>query len=417
MAKKLIGPFTQLLPLANLPLHGALADNALEIIEKGGIVIEHNRIIDVGPYPTLQEKYGPTVAFVEIDTPAVCMPSYIDCHTHIAFSGDRANDFALRNAGATYLEIAEAGGGIWSTVQHTREASMEELTAGIIERVDALIKQGVTTIEIKTGYGLSVEQEVKTLHAIQLAQKQVLVDLVPTCLAAHMKPRDFEGDAISYLAKMAIELFPILRRENLTNRIDAFVEKSAFSAIEIRPYLRSAEEQGFDITVHADQFTTSGSVIAVEFGAVSADHLEASTENEIRLLACSDTVAVALPGASLGLGCAYTPARRLLDEGAILAIATDWNPGSAPMGQLMVQASILAAAEKLSNAEVFSAVTFRAARALNLSDRGQLKRGQLADFNIYSTSNYQNITYMQGTLLPQQVWKSGKLIYTKGEQL
>src|SRR5690606_17020450 len=164
--------------------------------------------------------------------------------------------------------------------------------------------------------------------------------------------------------------------EYLTNRIDAFVEKSAFSATEIRPYLRSAKEQGFDTTVHADQFTSSGSVIAVELGAASADHLEASTEDEIRLLANSDTVAVALPGASLGLGCAYTPVRRLLDRGAILAIATDWNPGSAPMGQLMIQASILATAEKLSNAEVFSAITFRAARALNLSDRGQLKRGQ-----------------------------------------
>lgn len=417
MAKKLIGPFTQLLPLANMPLHGALADNALEIIEKGGIIIEHNRIVDIGPYSILREKYGSTVAFADIDTPAVCVPGYIDCHTHIAFSGNRANDFALRNAGATYLEIAEAGGGIWSTVQHTRETSEEKLAAHIIERVNTLIKQGITTVEIKSGYGLSIEQEVKTLHAIQLAQKEVLVDLVPTCLAAHMKPQDFDGDATTYLKKMVAELFPILRGENLTNRIDAFVEKSAFSATEIRPYFRKAKEQGFDITVHADQFTTSGSVVAVEFGAVSADHLEASTENEIQILAKSDTVAVALPGASLGLGCVYTPARRLLDEGAILAIATDWNPGSAPMGQLMVQASILAAAEKLSNAEVFSAMTFRAAKALNLSDRGELKRGQLADFNIYSTSNYQNITYMQGTLLPQQVWKNGKLIYTKGEQL
>ncbi|PRD45569.1 imidazolonepropionase [Sphingobacterium haloxyli] len=416
MAKKLLGPFTQLLPLTNLPLHGPLADNVLEIIEYGGIVIEYDRIVEVGPYVALQEKHGPTVTLVEIDTPAVCMPSYIDCHTHIAFGGNRANDYALRNAGATYLEIAEAGGGIWSTVQHTRNASMEALTARIIERVDALIKQGITTIEVKSGYGLSVEQELKTLRAIQQAQKQVPVDLVPTCLAAHMKPRDFAGDASAYLQKMAAELFPVIRRENLTNRIDAFLERSAFSATEIRPYFRNAKEQGFDITVHADQFTTSGSVIAVEFGAVSADHLEASTEKEIQILAKSDTVAVALPGASLGLGCGYTPARRLLDHGAILAIATDWNPGSAPMGQLMIQASILAAAEKLSNAEVFAALTSRAAKALNLADRGQLQRGQLADFNIYATANYQNITYMQGTLLPQQVWKSGKLIYTKGEQ-
>src|SRR5690606_23484605 len=182
----------------------------------------------VGPYATLQEKYSPTITFVEINKPAVCMPSYIDCHTHIAFGGNRAQDFALRNAGATYLEIAEAGGGIWSTVQHTREASTEELAAYVMERVNALIKQGITTIEVKSGYGLSVDQEVKTLRAIQQAQKQVPVDLVPTCLAAHMKPRDFDGDATVYLDKMAAELFPILLNENLTNRIDAFIEKSAF---------------------------------------------------------------------------------------------------------------------------------------------------------------------------------------------
>jgi len=415
MAKKLIGPLVQLLPLADLPLHGALADQALEIIENGGIVVEHGRIVDTGSYSTLVDKYNTDCVLIQLEEPSVCLPSYIDCHTHIAFGGNRANDFALRNAGASYLEIAEAGGGIWSTVQHTRHASVEELTTSIVQRALDLLRQGITTIEVKSGYGLSVEQEVKTLRAIQHAQKQLPVDLIPTRLAAHIKPRDFDGDANSYLEKMATELFPILRQENLTHRIDAFVEKSAFSAEEIRPYYQKAKEQGFDITVHADQFTTSGSAIAVELGAVSADHLEASTEQEIQLLAKSDTVAVALPGASLGLGCAYTPARRLLDEGAILAIATDWNPGSAPMGQLLTQASILATAEKLSNAEVLAAVTYRAAKALNLTDRGTLGKGQLADFNIYATTNYQNITYMQGTLLPQQVWKNGELIYTKGQ--
>src|SRR5690606_18163285 len=139
---------------------------------------------------------------------SVCLPSYIDCHTHIAFGGNRANDFALRNAGASYLEIAEAGGGIWSTVQHTRHASVEELTTSIVQRALDLLRQGITTIEVKSGYGLSVEQEVKTLSAIQHAQKQLPVDLIPTRLAAHIKPRDFDGDANSYLEKMATELFP-----------------------------------------------------------------------------------------------------------------------------------------------------------------------------------------------------------------
>ncbi len=192
--------------------------------------------------------------------------------------------------------------------------------------------------------------------------------------------------------------------------MDAFVERSAFSAEQAKPYYEQAKALGFDLTVHADQFTTSGSKLAVELSAASADHLEASTEEEIQLLAASDVVAVALPAASLGIGCAFTPARRLLDAGASLAIATDWNPGSAPMGKLVASASILASMEKLSNAEVLAAITFRAAKALNLDDRGRLVAGLLADFNIYQTDNYQNITYLQGRLEPHAVWKRGQLV-------
>jgi len=164
---------------------------------------------------------------------------------------------------------------------------------------------------------------------------------------------------------------------------------------------------GFDLALHADQFTPGGSALAVKFGAKSADHLEASTEREISLLANSDTIAVALPGASIGLGCAFTPARKILDQGGALAIASDWNPGSAPMGDLLVQASVLATFEKLSTAEVFAGLTFRAAAALGLEDRGKLKVGQLADFILFPTSDYQDILYHQGKMKPTTVWKRG----------
>lgn len=312
------------------------------------------------------------------------------------------------------MEIAQAGGGIWSTVLHTRAASEKELTDNIINFSKDLLAQGITTIEVKSGYGLSVKEELKILRVIKKAQQSVAVDLIPTCLAAHMKPKDFAGSAVDYLNEIASELFPILKAENLCNRIDAFIEQSAFSADDIEDYFIKAQKMGFDITVHADQFSTSGSKVAVRFNAVSADHLEASTDAEITLLATSNTVAVALPGASIGIGCAFTPARKLLDQGACLAIATDWNPGSAPMGQLMTQATILATAEKLSNAEVFAAITFRAAQALNLSDRGRIRSGEIADFVVYNTDNYQNITYKQGTLKPVQVWKRGTISYTEG---
>lgn len=271
--------------------------------------------------------------------------------------------------------------------------------------------QGVTTIEVKSGYGLEIEQELKILRAIQQANQELPIALVATCLAAHMKPRDYNGSASAYLQYIEEYLYPILIREGLSNRIDAFVEQSAFSVDEIRPYLQSAKDMGFDITVHADQFTSGGAKLACELGAISADHLEATSQKDIDLLGASETVAVALPGASLGLGMNFTPCRKLLDAGAALAIATDWNPGSAPMGQLMAQAAILASAQKLSNAELFAGITFRAAKALNLTDRGSLAPGNRADFIIYQTDSYQNIPYHQGTILPQLVWANGQLVY------
>jgi imidazolonepropionase len=200
----------------------------------------------------------------------------------------------------------------------------------------------------------------------------------------------------------------VLQAENLCTRIDAFVEKSAFSPEEILPYLKKAQQMGFDLTIHADQFSCGGSQVAVTLGARSADHLEASGEVEIQALAQSSTVAVALPGASIGLGMAFTPARKLLDQGAILAIASDWNPGSAPMGDLLTQASILATFEKLSTAEVLAGITFRAAAALGLTDRGKLTIGQLADFILFPTADYREILYQQGKMKPVGVWKKGE---------
>lgn len=406
----LIGPFKQLVSMAELPLKGALKDSQLEVIPSAGIWLEGELIKEISDYSTLKQKIKDQVELIELKGDFVALPGYIDCHTHIAFGGNRANDFAMRNAGSSYLEIAEAGGGIWSTVKHTRACSQEELKQLTVERANYLLAQGITTIEVKSGYGLSVDEELKTLRAIAAADNECKADLLSTCLAAHMLPKDYEGTAEEYLDMITKELFPILKEEHLTTRVDAFVERSAFSAEQAKPYYEQAKALGFDLTVHADQFTTSGSKLAVELSAASADHLEASTEEEIQLLAASDVVAVALPAASLGIGCAFTPARRLLDAGASLAIATDWNPGSAPMGKLVASASILASMEKLSNAEVLAAITFRAAKALNLDDRGRLVAGLLADFNIYQTDNYQNITYLQGRLEPHAVWKRGQLV-------
>jgi imidazolonepropionase len=406
--KKLIGPITQVLTMERLPLKGALKDEQLEIMENAGILIEGKKILEVGSWQRLKKEF-PQAELFELEGNFVAMPGLIDCHTHSCFGGSRAGDFAMRNAGKTYLEIAQAGGGIWDTVTQTRKLSLEDLAQITSKHANRHLSEGVTTIEVKSGYGLSLEEELKMLRAIQLANRSTPADLISTCLAAHIKPRDFEGTNSEYLEHISSELFPILKKEKLTNRIDAFVEKSAFSPEEISPYFRKAKKMGFDLTVHADQFTTGGSEVAVNFGAKSADHLEASGDKEIKLLAKSDTIAVALPGASIGLGCAFTPARKFLDQGGALAIASDWNPGSAPMGDLIAQASILATFEKLSTSEILSGITFRAAAALGLNDRGKLKAGMLADFVLYSTSDYREILYHQGKMKPEMVWKIGSL--------
>ncbi|MFA7686937.1 MAG: imidazolonepropionase [Moheibacter sp.] len=402
---KLIGPFSQILTLSGIPLKGAVKDEQLEIIEDGGILIENGTILKVGNFDLLRNLH-PKVEIQEIIGKNVLLPGFVDSHTHICFGGNRSKDFAMRLNGKTYLEIAESGGGIWSTVTNTRKESKENLVHSTLKKANHLLANGITTIEIKSGYGLSVEDEIKMLEAIHQVKNQSQADIISTFLGAHMKPRDFEGSNSEYLNLLVNEIFPILKSEKLTNRIDIFTEQSAFSVEDSRQYLQKAKENGFEMTIHADQFTPGGSLLAVEFNALSADHLEFSGENEIKALANSDVVATALPGASIGLGMRYTPARKLLDAGACLSIASDWNPGSAPMGDLLTQASILATFEKLSMAEVLSGITFRAAKALNFTDRGTLEAGKLADFVSFPTNDFRDIIYYQGQLKPNKVWKN-----------
>lgn len=411
---KLIGPFKQIITMTGLSLKGAISDDQLQCIEDGGILVKDSNIHSIGNYTELLQLAELHNAEIhKLNGDHTCLPGFIDAHTHICFGGSRANDYAMRNSGKTYLEISKAGGGIWDTVTQTRKATKEKLVKGIIKRGKRHLTNGVTTIEVKSGYGLSITEELKMLQAIKEANESLTPDLISTCLAAHMFPKDYQGSPSAYLNEMGTKLLPKLKAEKLTNRIDAFIEEGAFTPEVIAPYFKKAQELGFDITVHADQFSTGGSKVAVNFNAISADHLEASTATEISVLAKSDVISVALPGASLGLGCAFTPARKILDQGGALAIASDHNPGSAPMGDLLTQAAILGAFQKLSNAEVLAGITFRAAAALNLKDRGQLDSGFLADLSVFHTNDYKEILYNQGNFKPCMVWKKGELVYNK----
>ncbi|SDF63615.1 imidazolonepropionase [Mucilaginibacter pineti] len=401
--KKLIGPFTQILPLTGLPLKGALNDEQLHIIPQGGVLVNDGLIADVRSFEELR-KANPSAQIEEIIGEHVLLPGFVDCHTHICFAGSRAKDYAMRNSGKTYLEIAQSGGGIWDSVTQTRAADEATLTNLLLQRVQRHLAEGITTIEIKSGYGLSMDAELKQLKAIQNAAEKTRAGLIPTCLAAHMVPRDFDGPAQEYLNHILNNLLPVIKQKRLANRVDIFIEQSAFNSSDALYYLSKAKQMGFEVTVHADQFTTGGSEVAIKARAASADHLEASGDYEINLLAKSDTVAVTLPGASLGLGMQYAPARKLLNAGACLAIASDWNPGSAPMGDLLLQAAVMAAAEKLSAAEVYAGLTFRAAQALKLNDRGTLAKGKLADMQAYPCADHREILYQQGKLKPISVW-------------
>jgi imidazolonepropionase len=284
---------------------------------------------------------------------------------------------------------------------------VDQLEHDIIRRAHRHLSEGVTTCEVKSGYGLNLAEELKMLTAICSANRKVSVDLIATCLAAHIKPRDFPDGEEEYLTHVLNEILPVVRRNNLANRVDIFIEQNAFSIGPSKRFLQAAKQSGFDLAVHADQFTPGGSHVAVEVGAVSADHLEASTAKEIEMLAKSDVIPVVLPGASLGLGCAFAPARKLLNHGASLVIATDWNPGSAPMGDLLAQAAIISAFEKLNTAETLAAITSRAAAALRVNNRGSLINGNLADIIAFETDDYREILYHQGKLKPARIWCRG----------
>lgn len=404
---KLTGPFKQVLTMRKLPLKGPLNDQQLEVITDGGILSEEGKIIAVGNFSDLAGSVKTHNTEIEwIHDALVVIPGLIDVHTHICFAGSRAGDYALGLAGKSYLEIANAGGGIWDTVQKTRAASEEELNRITSKHANSMLQDGITTIEVKSGYGLTVKDELKMLNAIKRANTQA--DLIPTCLAAHIKPIDFKGSNTEYLNHVIRELLPEIRKKALAKRVDIFVEKTAFTVEEARPYLQQARDLGFDIVIHGDQFTTGGSTLAAELHVKSVDHLEAIDEKAIKELGKSDVTAVVLPGASLGLGVPFAPARKLLDAGASLAIASDWNPGSAPMGDLLIQAAILGAHEKLTVAETLAGITCRAASALGLSDRGSIDKQNLADFIAFKTHDFNEIIYRQGKLKPVLVWKNGQ---------
>ena len=390
--------------MANLPERGAISDNSLEIIDDGGVVIEDGKIIEVGDFLSLSKN---DLDVREITYPCVLLPGFIDSHTHVCHYGNRSDEYAKRNSGISYQQILEEGGGIHNTMNSTSNSTDEQLTDDTLNRLKRHFQEGVLTCEVKSGYAPNLEDEVRMLRIINEIDSSNDIDLIPTCLAAHVTPKKYESSK-KYLDSIVNDLLPIIKEENLSNRVDIFIEEKAFSITEASNFLEKIKND-FYITAHANQFTSGGLKVGVDNGAVSVDHLEVITDQEIDYLSKSDTTGVVLPGCSLGLGIPFAPARKLLDNNCKVSIASDWNPGSAPMGDLLMQASLLGSTEKLSNAEVLAGITCRSANALSLEDRGSLENGKIADMIGFKTNDFRDILYNQGKLKPSFICKRGKI--------
>jgi len=373
---------------------------------KQAMIVEEGVIRWTGPERKLQSVAKGRKFFREFDLQnRLVLPAFVECHTHTLHAGSRAHEFEQRVAGRSYQEIAKAGGGILSTVRATRKASEAELLHLAQVRADEFLRQGVTTLEIKSGYGLDTKTEIKMLRA---AGKLRGPRIVRTYLGPHaISPET--GSAEDDLRRMLERDLPLVKKNSLACRVDIFVEQGYFQVEQARRYAQRAQELGFDLVVHADQLSRSGGAhLAVEQKARSAEHLICINDEDIRALAASQVSCVLLPAADLYLKCSYPPARALIDAGARVALATDYNPGSSPTQSLSLVGVLARLEMKMSLPEVIAAYTIGAAHALGLeSSLGALTPGRLADF-VVMDCDWDQLFYQIGPMPVESVWREGR---------
>jgi len=388
----------------------------LGIIFDAAVAAADGRILWVGKE---KELAGAVSKNEETRTVDACgcavMPGLIDCHTHTVFAGSRAHEFARRISGASYEEILAAGGGILSTVKATREATQEVLVALALGRLDVFLAMGVTTVEIKSGYGLDTESELKMLGAVAEADRRHVIDLVPTFLGAHTLPLDYRARREDYVQLVIEEMIPRVAEQRLARFCDVFCEKGAFTPEETRRILEAGIAHGLKPKVHSEQMSRSGSIaLAIELGAASVDHLEQATAEDAAALSESDTVAVLLPGATYFLGKKdFAPGRMLADAGCAVAISTDFNPGSCMSQNLPLMMNMACLYTGLYPREALLGVTRWAAQALGFDDMGALLAGKQADILILDTPDYRNLLYNFAVPHTQALIKKGKLVYRR----
>jgi len=433
----LVHSAAQLLTLAGGPQRGAQL-GTLGLIEDGAAAIRAGRILLVGPTSTVRSQVQPRA---RLDAAGrVVMPGFVDPHTHLLWMGDRANEFEMRLAGASYQEIMQAGGGIASTVRQTRAASVDALVEAARPRLRRMLAHGTTTVEAKTGYGLETQAELRQLEAIYRLAAEGPWTLVPTFLPAHAVPAEFTGRAGAYVDVVIEEMLPAAaaRRSQLPTMAandqhlppaqarglpvtsyqlplfcDVFCEEGAFDLAQSRRILERGRDLGFGLKIHADEFSgLGGTALAVALGAVSADHLVYTPAGDIAALGRGETAAVGLPGTPFGLAQRdYTPAGKILAAGGLLALASDLNPGTTWCESMQMVVALACRYMRLTPAQAIAAATINAARAVSLDGEvGSLEAGKQADLLVLDVPDYRHLGYRYGTNLVQTVIKGGEVV-------
>ncbi len=385
---------------------------AFGIVEQAALAWKDGKITFAAAQSALPGNADALAAHVESLRGAWITPGLIDCHTHLVFAGNRAGEFDQRLNGASYADIAKAGGGIVSTVTKTRAASEDDLLAQSLPRARALLADGATTLEIKSGYGLDLDNEIKMLRVAGRIGDALGITVRTTFLGAHAVPAEFAGRQSDYVDEVCIRMLPAVARAGLADAVDAFCENIAFTPSETRRVFETARACGLPVKLHADQLSDcGGAALAAEFGALSADHLEYTSQAGVRALAAAGSVAVMLPGAFYTLReSKLPPIQELRDHKVPMAVASDLNPGTSPLLSLRQALNMACSLFRMTPEEALRGATVNAARALGLDDRGTLEAGRRADFVVWDIEHPAELCYWIGGALARRAYAGGKIL-------
>ncbi len=382
----------------------------LAIIRDGAMLVRDGRVVQTGARDEIEPLIDADCEVVDAGG-RVVMPGFVDAHTHPVFAGNRADEFEMRAAGKSYQEIAASGGGIRSTVLKTRAANEDELFAASSRYCEWFLRSGVTTVEAKSGYGLTLEDELKMLRVIRRLDEETPLRYIPTFLGAHAVPDEYKDDRSAYVDLIVNEMIPAVAREGLARFCDVFCESGAFDVDESRRILQAARAYGMGLRVHADQFSQNGgSQLAADLGAMTADHLEYAGQSEIAALKSANAQPVLLPASVLMIGShRYPDARAMIEAELAVVLATDFNPGSSPTPSMLLVLTLASTQMKMAPAEAIAAATINAAYSLGLGDEiGSLEAGKRADFVIHDCEDYRELGYFAGVEHPIAVYVEGR---------